>query len=95
MEGVSPEVRNAIAARTPGFEAWQQEEWLTCCQDAAAFLGAAGAAELQPGFSEAIPAVTEYLKANYDLEGDELEEFVGALSKDGQPTTYKSLSCGN
>ncbi len=95
MEGVSDDVRNAIATRTPGFEAWQQEEWLACCGDAAAFLGAAGAKELKKQFPAAIPVVEEYVRENYEYEDDELEEFVSSLSKDDQPTAYvfRCLHC--
>ncbi|MGH9721824.1 MAG: CbrC family protein [Bryobacteraceae bacterium] len=95
MDGVSGQVRDTAGARTPGFEAWQQEEWLTCCGDCAAFLGAAGAPELKQSFPEAIPAVTAYVKENYGLEGEELEEFVSGLSKNDQPTAYvfRCLHC--
>jgi len=95
MEGISDEVRKTIGAKTPGFEAWQQEEWLTCCGDAAAYLGPAGAAELKKNFPEAIKALTEYVKENYEIEGDELKEFISGLSKDDQPTAYvfRCLHC--
>jgi uncharacterized protein CbrC (UPF0167 family) len=66
-----------IACRTPGFNAWQQEQWLTCCDDAAAFLGPAGAAELKGKFADAIPAVEQ------DWDGDWHD-----LEKDGEPTAY-------
>ena len=81
-------MRNTIGARTPGYEAWQQGQWLTCCDDAAAFLGSAGSAELKRQFPGAVAAVTEYVEENYGLDGDELEEFVGSLSKEDQPTAY-------
>jgi len=41
IDGVSDEILTELATRTPGFEAWQQETWLTCCADAAAYLGRA------------------------------------------------------
>src|SRR5690348_16843232 len=44
-DGISDQVRNEIETRTPGFDAWQQEQWLSCCGDAAAFLGHADAKE--------------------------------------------------
>jgi uncharacterized protein CbrC (UPF0167 family) len=39
--------------------------------------------------------VVEYVRENYEFEDDELEEFVGSLSKDDQPTAYvfRCLHC--
>src|SRR5580693_867163 len=37
MEDVAAEVMTEIEQRTPGFHGWQQETWLSCCDDAAAF----------------------------------------------------------
>ncbi len=88
MDDVADEVREEIGERTPGFDAWQQEQWLTCCHDAAAFLGIAGAAELKKQFPDAIPAVKDCLANDYDLSGEELDEYFDGLSKDGQPTAY-------
>ena len=95
MEDVSPEVRWEIESRTPGFIGWQQEQWLACCGDAAAFLGLAGAKELRDQFPEAIGAVKEHLEEDYELEGTDLEEFFHALKKDDQPTAYvfRCLHC--
>jgi uncharacterized protein CbrC (UPF0167 family) len=86
MEDVEEAVMQEIACRTPGFEAWQQEVWLSCCGDGAAFLGAAGAAELKGKFADAIPAV------ELDWDGDWHD-----LDKEGQPTAYifRCLHCQN
>ncbi len=46
LDDVPKAVLEELVKRTPGFTAWQQEQWLCCCQDAAAYLGRAGAAEL-------------------------------------------------
>ena len=50
---------------------------------------------MKKSFPEALPAVTEYVEDNFELEGDDLEEFVGSLSKDDQPTAYifRCLHC--
>jgi uncharacterized protein CbrC (UPF0167 family) len=95
MDGVSGEVMEEIECRTPGFEAWQQETWLTCCNDAAAFLGAAGASELKSQFPAAILAVKKHLAEDYDLAGKELEGFFNGLKKGGEPTAYvfRCLHC--
>jgi uncharacterized protein CbrC (UPF0167 family) len=95
MEDVSEEARKEIEERTPGFIGWQQETWLACCGDGAAFLGVAGVKELKADFPEAIAAVREHLKEDYDLSGDDLEEFFNGLDKEGQPTAYvfRCLHC--
>jgi len=89
------EVRREIETRTPGFSGWQQEEWLACCGDGAAFLGVAGAKELERDFPAAIPAVKRYLLRELDLSKEVAEECFAALSKDGQPTAYifRCLHC--
>jgi uncharacterized protein CbrC (UPF0167 family) len=37
--GLSVEIIREVTERTPGFESWQQDEWLVHCGDACAFLG--------------------------------------------------------
>ena len=92
----APDVSEAVIAevsqRTPGFTAWQQEQWFTCCSDAAAFMGRAGRKELKSLYPEAI----ESLRENYGLDGEEWDEVYEALHKDGSPTAYvfKCLHCG-
>jgi len=38
-EEVPEHVVEELVERTPGYAAWQAEEWRACCNDAAAFLG--------------------------------------------------------
>lgn len=81
-EGAVPEdVVAAILTRTPGFLAWQSPSWLTHCGDGAAFLGRAGAAEL-----EAHPDAVDHLRRQWPDDG--FDEFLAALDKDEQPTAY-------
>jgi uncharacterized protein CbrC (UPF0167 family) len=84
IDGVSDGVREELATRTPGFMAWQQEQWMTCCNDAAAYLGMAGAKELKGRFAAALPAVK-----------DAYEDDWHDLSIDGEPTAYifRCLHC--
>jgi len=89
---VSEEIEEQIASRTPGFAGWQGEHWLACCDDAAAFLGPAGRAELEAFGAPAIEA----LRAECGLSGAEWEEYFQALDRDNGPTAYlfKCLHCG-
>lgn len=94
-EGISSDVRTIVESRTPGFHAWQQPTWLACCGDAAAFLGIAGAQELERDFPKAMPVVKKYLREEFDLSKDEAEEFLEGLTRDGEPSAYifRCLHC--
>ncbi len=96
MIDVPDAVRKEIEQRTPGFHGWQQEEWLACCDDGAAFLGVAGNAELRRDFPDAIPAVKNFLKEEMDLEDDDAEEYFESLQKGGEPSAYvfRCMHCG-
>ncbi|WP_330305041.1 MULTISPECIES: CbrC family protein [unclassified Streptomyces] len=74
---VPADVVRTVEQRTPGFGGWQQERWLTHCEDAAVFLGRAGIRELTPH-----PDALEALAADFG------EEFLSVLDADGQPTAY-------
>jgi hypothetical protein len=90
---VSAEIVAEVCHRTPGFTGWQQEQWFTCCDDAAAFLGRAGREELESEWPDAIDAVR---RASAIEDDDEWEEFLDTLDRDGSPTAYvfKCLHCG-
>jgi uncharacterized protein CbrC (UPF0167 family) len=55
-DDVPEEVVEEIAWRTPGFNAWQQEQWWTHCGDGAKFLGCVGHDELTAAGDEAVEA---------------------------------------
>jgi uncharacterized protein len=90
---VSDEVINEVAYRTPGFSAWQQEQWWTHCGDAGQYLGKAGKHELIAFGVEAIQAIQESTGLE---DGDEWDEFFDALEKNGSPTAYvfRCETCG-
>lgn len=96
-QGITDEVRTEVEARTPGYQAWQQEKWLACCGDAAAFLGVAGAAELKHDFPKAVPVVKKYLRKEFELEKEEVDDFLDGLTKDGEPSAYvfRCLRCNS
>jgi uncharacterized protein CbrC (UPF0167 family) len=75
-----------VTRRTPGYSGWQQEQWMTHCDDAAAFLGPVGYPELQRH-----PQALEFLQSE-DHSADWLQD----LSRDGSPTAYlfKCRHCG-
>jgi uncharacterized protein CbrC (UPF0167 family) len=91
-DDVPDEVIAEVGYRTPGFSGWQQERWWTCCGDAGAFLGTAGARELRQKWPEAIPAIQD----DAGLAGEEWEKFFNSLNKEDGPTAYvfQCLHCG-
>jgi uncharacterized protein CbrC (UPF0167 family) len=84
-------VSEEVAYRTPGFTGWQQERWLTCCGDAACFIGRAGYKKLLT-FG---PSTIEAIRAELGWDGEEWDEYLRALDKDDQPTAYlfRCLHC--
>jgi uncharacterized protein CbrC (UPF0167 family) len=88
---VPQSVIEEVAFRTPGFSGWQQEQWPACCNDAAAFLGCAGRAELERQWPDAIEAV----RAETGLSGEEWQQYFGALHIEHGPTAYvfRCLHC--
>jgi uncharacterized protein CbrC (UPF0167 family) len=82
-----------VAFRTPGFSGWQQEHWLACCGDAAAFVGRAGRAELEHQWADAVPSIQKECGM---VDGPDWQGYFRALHKDGSPTAYvfRCLHCG-
>jgi uncharacterized protein CbrC (UPF0167 family) len=90
---VDPSIAEEVAFRTPGFSGWQQERWFTCCKDAAVFLGPAGYADLMKHGPEVVESIRKEL--GWD-DGKQWQEYLRALSRDGQPTAYlfRCSHCG-
>jgi len=78
------ETQEKVARRTPGFTARQQERWLSCCNDAAAFLGPMGYEELKKLGPEVAAAVKEYTR----LEDGEWVGYFRLLKRDEAPTAF-------
>lgn len=81
-----------VSWQTPGFSGWQQERWFTCCDDAGAFLGPMGRADLEKLGAEAIAVIRE--ESGYP--DGEWEEYFTDLNRDFGPTAYlfRCLHCG-
>lgn len=91
---VPTEVLDEIAHRTPGFSGWQEERWLFCCHDGAAFLGPVGWDELSP-FPDAVSMVRAQAE-RWGFSGEDADALVGSLDVDGDSTAYlfRCLHCG-
>lgn len=86
-------VVDEIEHRTPGFSAWQEEQWLFHCGDAAAFLGPVGWEHLEQ-HPDAMADVRRRLGAS-GIGPDDVEILMGALDVDGLATGYlfRCLHC--
>ena len=84
-EGISPEICAEVSERTPGFNSWQQEEWLSHCNDACEFHGDAPKHELE-ALSGSEKKV--FLSRNYLKEKD-WENVLRHYQLGGNPAVYK------
>lgn len=89
------EVIAEVTERTPSYSGWQQEEWPTCCDDAAAFITPVGYKELHRDFAELEDLVIEFVETELDLEGSDADKFLKKLNLDVGPTAYifRCLHC--
>jgi uncharacterized protein CbrC (UPF0167 family) len=80
-----------VAYRTPGFTGWQQEHWLACCGDAAAFLGLAGHRELEGRWPDAIESV----RREAEMDDETWNVYFTTLDVHGEATAYvfRCLHC--
>ena len=94
---VPPEVVACITTRTPSFASWQTTRWLTCCADAAVFLGPIGAPEIEALGAEAGDLLVALAKdIAMDAGSDDFRAYVGTLDRDGSPTAFlfRCRHCG-
>lgn len=87
-DAIAPEVVDEIAFRTPGFNAWQQEKWLSCCGDAAAFLEPVGHAELRLRHPQLEGALMMYIVHELEISGAAAVRLLQSLDRDRGPTAY-------
>lgn len=89
-------VIDEITERTPGFAAWQAEEWPSCCGDAAAFLGPVGIAEIRAKHRELEGFVLSQIIYELGVSGGAATRLLESLRRDGSPTAYlfTCLHCG-
>lgn len=91
---VPAEVVVEIEQRTPGFAAWQPEQWRFHCGDGAAFVAAVGWPELAD-LPDAIASVRADI-ATWGWPENQIDAFLEALDVDGSPTAYlfRCRRCG-
>lgn len=86
---VSQAVKDLICQRTPGFNTWQDQIWLSHCADAAVFLGACDGKTIRQEHAEVIPQIQE----NYCGENQDLDEYVDELEDEGGWIVARVFQC--
>ncbi|MBL6854053.1 MAG: CbrC family protein [Alphaproteobacteria bacterium] len=81
-------VTEEVTQRTPGFSSWQTEEWLTCCNDACAFLEPVGTKETEARYPAALPILRAHFESAWGMDAEEAETMCRSLHRDGSPTAY-------
>jgi uncharacterized protein CbrC (UPF0167 family) len=94
-DGMSDAARDEIEFRTPGFSTWQSEHWPACCDDAAAFIGPVGIAEIRARFRELEGAALSHIIYKMGISGGAATRLLQSLDREKGPTAYvfKCLKC--
>ena len=83
--GVANKIAEEVTRRTPGYDSWQQEIWLTCCGDACEFHGAASRAELQALSG----GLLGEMLFEWEWSASEWAEFIKHYQPGGNPAVHK------
>lgn len=92
QNGISDEIVREVVTRTPGFISWQQEVWLSHCQDACEFHGDLSKQEAKNLEEETIK---KFCIEN-GLHDEDGREIIKDYEKGGNPAIYKFVCrhCG-
>ena len=84
-----------ITERTPGYAAWQAEQWPSCCGDATAFLEPAGIDQIRGRYRALEGQVLSHIIYQLGISGGAATRFLGSLDRDRGPTVYvfRCLRC--
>ena len=87
-DGIAQNVIEEVAWRTPGFRSWQQGEWLTCGNDAAAFLEPAGYTEIQARYPKTEGDLMGFIVYKMEISGGVATRLLHSLDRDRGPAAY-------
>jgi len=84
-----------ITERTPGFSAWQEEKWPSCCGESAAFLTPAGINEIREQYPRLEGALMMFIVHQLGISGGAARQTLEALRRNQSPTAFvfKCLHC--
>jgi uncharacterized protein CbrC (UPF0167 family) len=80
-------VMTALVERTPGFSAWQSEQWPCCCADATAFVTPAGIQELRQ-HKELEGLALSHIIYDIGFSGGAAKRLLESLDRNAGPTAY-------
>ncbi|MEP6835304.1 MAG: CbrC family protein [Gemmatimonas sp.] len=91
----SEESMSTICERTPGFNAWQSEQWPSCCGEPAAFLTPASYDDIQKRFPRLEGTLMMYIVQKMGISGSAATRTLESLKRDQSPTAFvfKCLHC--
>ena len=95
-DGTPDTVIDEITQRTPGYAAWQSEHWPSCCNDAMAFLGPLGIAEIRAQYRQWEGLALNHIIYEMQISGGAALRMLESLNRDKGPTAYlfRCLHCG-
>ena len=74
-----------IDTRTPGFQSWQGNQWLACCDKPCVFMGDANANDLAGRWKDLVPALREDLGGALE---DDFDDWLENAEHGGSPAVY-------
>ena len=87
-DGLPESVVQEVAWRTPGYSAWQSEQWFSCCNDAMTFLEPAGIAQIRERYPDLEFSVLSNVIYDLHISGGAAKRAVESLDRQSGPTAY-------
>jgi len=87
-DGLSEDIVHEVAWRTPGYSAWQAEQWFSCCNDAMTFLEPVGIQEIRERYRELEFNVLGNIIYELHVSGGPAHRLLETLDKQHGPTAY-------
>ena len=88
LADVPERILREVSERTPGYHAWQGEQWPSCCGDATAFLGPVGIEEIRSRYRELEGSLLAHIVHQMQISGGGAARLLEALRRDASPTAY-------
>jgi uncharacterized protein CbrC (UPF0167 family) len=85
--GLAEAIIEQVHLRTPSYTSWQQEEWLTHCEDACEFHGDASASDV----ANASDATKREWRERCEMTEDDWADITASYAPGGSPAFYKFL----
>lgn len=85
---LTPEDRELVERRTPGFGTWQDHGWMMCCGRASVYVGEAEGAELTGRWASVVPMALKEWRFAESYSAAEKDELIAGIYKGGSPCVY-------